>query len=61
VRDFVATEARYAILGRTQPERAAHLAALVQADVDERWRYYEQLAAMERAIPHERDEEDTGT
>jgi pyruvate-ferredoxin/flavodoxin oxidoreductase len=61
VRDFVATEARYAILGRTQPERAAHLAALVQADVDERWRYYEQLAAMERAIPHEPDEEGTGT
>jgi hypothetical protein len=21
--------------------------------VDERWRYYQQLAAMERAIPHE--------
>jgi pyruvate-ferredoxin/flavodoxin oxidoreductase len=64
VRDFVATEARYAILGRTHPERAEHLAALVQADVDERWRYYEQLAAMERTVPHEPDgphEEDTGT
>jgi pyruvate-ferredoxin/flavodoxin oxidoreductase len=58
VRDFVATEARYAILGRTHPERAEHLAALVQADVDERWRYYEQLAAMERAIPHEPNEPD---
>jgi pyruvate-ferredoxin/flavodoxin oxidoreductase len=58
VRDFVATEARYAILGRTHPERADHLAALVQADVDERWRYYEQLAAMERAIPHEPNEPD---
>jgi pyruvate-ferredoxin/flavodoxin oxidoreductase len=55
VNDFVATEARYAILGRTQPERAARLASLVQADVDERWRYYEQLAAMERAVPHEPD------
>jgi pyruvate-ferredoxin/flavodoxin oxidoreductase len=55
VRDFVAGEARYAILGRTHPERAEHLAALVQADVDERWRYYQQLAAMERAIPHEPD------
>ena len=28
---------------------------MVQADVDERWHYYEQLAAMERAIPHEPD------
>jgi pyruvate-ferredoxin/flavodoxin oxidoreductase len=55
VRDFVSTEARYAILQRTHPERAARLALLVQADVDERWRYYEQLAAMERAIPHEPD------
>ena len=53
VRDFVAGEARYAVLGRTHPERAEHLAALVQADVDERWHYYQQLAAMERAIPHE--------
>ena len=51
VQDFVATEARFAILGRTDPERAAHLAALVQADVDERWRYYQQLAAMERTVP----------
>jgi pyruvate-ferredoxin/flavodoxin oxidoreductase len=52
VSDFVATEARYAILSRTQPERAERLAALVQADVDERWRYYEQLATMERTVPH---------
>ena len=51
----MSTEARFAILGRTHPERAARLAALVQADVDERWQYYEQLAAMERAIPHEPD------
>jgi pyruvate-ferredoxin/flavodoxin oxidoreductase len=55
VSDFVSTEARYAILGRTHPERAVRLASLIQADVDERWRYYEQLAAMERAVPHEPD------
>jgi pyruvate-ferredoxin/flavodoxin oxidoreductase len=61
VRDFVSSEARYAILGRTHPERAARLATLMQADVDERWRYYQQLSGMERAVPHEpgpRDEED---
>ncbi|WP_219942864.1 pyruvate:ferredoxin (flavodoxin) oxidoreductase [Iamia sp. SCSIO 61187] len=52
VRDFVASETRYAILERTDPARARHLASLLQADIDERWRYYEQLAAMERTVPH---------
>ena len=52
LRDFVADETRFAILARTQPERAAELAELGQADVDERWRYYEQLAAMHRSVPH---------
>ncbi len=51
VRDFAATEARFAVLERTHPERAARLAALAQADADERWRYYEQLAAMHRTVP----------
>jgi pyruvate-ferredoxin/flavodoxin oxidoreductase len=54
VADFVASEARFAILQRTDPARADHLAHLLQADADERWRYYEQLAAMQRTIPHER-------
>ncbi len=52
VRDFVAEEARFAILARTHPERAEELLRLAQADVDERWRYYEQLAGMARTIPH---------
>ena len=52
IRDFAATETRFAILERTQPERAAHLAALAQADADERWRYYTQLAGMQRTVPH---------
>jgi pyruvate-ferredoxin/flavodoxin oxidoreductase len=52
IRDFVASETRFAILERTQPERAAHLAALAQADADERWRYYSQLAGVQRTIPH---------
>jgi hypothetical protein len=25
---------------------------LSQADADERWRYYEQLAGIERTVPH---------
>ena len=52
VAEFAATEARFAALKRTHPERAAELGALLQADADERWRYYSQLASMERTIPH---------
>ncbi|MEA2025153.1 MAG: pyruvate:ferredoxin (flavodoxin) oxidoreductase, partial [Chloroflexota bacterium] len=52
ISDFVSAETRFAILHRTQPERAAELAALSQADADERWRYYSQLADVERSIPH---------
>jgi pyruvate-ferredoxin/flavodoxin oxidoreductase len=52
IKDFVAGETRFAILARTNPERAAELADLAQGDADERWRYYEQLAGMHRSIPH---------
>ena len=52
IADFVATETRFAVLKRTHPERAAELAGLAQADADERWRYYQQLAGIERTVPH---------
>jgi pyruvate-ferredoxin/flavodoxin oxidoreductase len=52
VRDFVASETRFAILERTDPSEAQRLGLLLQADADERWRYYEQLAGMHRTIPH---------
>jgi pyruvate-ferredoxin/flavodoxin oxidoreductase len=55
--EFVATEARYAALARTHPHHAAHLQALAQKDVTERWRYYEQLAAVHRTVP---EADDTG-
>jgi pyruvate-ferredoxin/flavodoxin oxidoreductase len=51
VAEFVATEARFATLKRTHPHRAAELGSLLQADADERWRYYSQLATIERSIP----------
>ena len=50
VADYTASEARFAILDRTHPHEAQELLASAQADVDERWRYYEQLAAMERTV-----------
>jgi pyruvate-ferredoxin/flavodoxin oxidoreductase len=55
--DFVRSETRFAMLARSEPERARHLLALAQADIDERWHYYEQLAGVERSIP--RDSGDT--
>ena len=55
IREFVATETRFAILERTHPQRAAELAELLQADADERWRYYEQLAGLHRTVPHLRE------
>jgi pyruvate-ferredoxin/flavodoxin oxidoreductase len=52
LREFAMQEARYAILARTDPDRSDELMSLAQAAVDERWRYYEQLSAIERTIPH---------
>jgi pyruvate-ferredoxin/flavodoxin oxidoreductase len=52
VAEFIASEARFAILARTNPERAAELGGLLQADADERWRYYSQLASVRRTLPH---------
>ncbi|MBY5164463.1 pyruvate:ferredoxin (flavodoxin) oxidoreductase [Salsipaludibacter albus] len=57
VADFMATEARFAVLQRSDPERAAMLRELAQADVDERWRYYEQLAGVVRTAPFDQAED----
>jgi pyruvate-ferredoxin/flavodoxin oxidoreductase len=57
VSDFLSTEGRYAVLERTDPERAAHLRVLAQADVTERWHYYEQLAGVERSVTDGADED----
>jgi len=51
IKDFVATEARFAMLAQAKPEQAQQLLALAQQDVDERWRLYEQLAGVERNVP----------
>jgi pyruvate-ferredoxin/flavodoxin oxidoreductase len=41
-------EARFAMLARAQPEHAEQLLARAQQDIDDTWRYYEQLAGVER-------------
>jgi pyruvate-ferredoxin/flavodoxin oxidoreductase len=55
IRDFVATETRFGILQRTHPDRATELVELLQADATENWRYYEQLAGVQRTVPHRRE------
>jgi pyruvate-ferredoxin/flavodoxin oxidoreductase len=51
IRDFAAREARFAMLERSDPERARELLELAQADADERWRFYQQLTGVERTVP----------
>ncbi|MEX2186649.1 MAG: pyruvate:ferredoxin (flavodoxin) oxidoreductase [Pirellulales bacterium] len=47
---FAMQEARFSMLARSDPEHAKHLFALAQADIDDQWHYYEQMAGVERAI-----------
>ena len=53
VREFALAENRFSMLARSNKERSEHLLALGQADADERWRNYSQLAGMQRTVPHE--------
>ena len=50
LREMLSTEGRFAMLERSDPERAAQLRAGLQRDVTERWSYYEQLAGVERRM-----------
>jgi pyruvate-ferredoxin/flavodoxin oxidoreductase len=56
LKDFVMKEARYAMLARSKPERAEKLLRLAQHDVTERWRFYEQMAGVERSVPDRMEE-----
>ncbi len=49
--DFARSEARFSMLQRSEPARAAELLALAESDVAARWRFYEQLAGVERTAP----------
>jgi pyruvate-ferredoxin/flavodoxin oxidoreductase len=55
VKDFLLAETRFAMLARTDPERSKHLITLAQADADEKFRHYSQLAGVGRTIPHEEE------
>ena len=50
-RDYAAKEARFSMLAGANPAQADRLLDLAQADIEARWRYYEQLAGLERQAP----------
>lgn len=56
-RDFATKEARFAMLERADPEHARRLYELAQADIDERWRLYDQTTEIERTYIGSEDEE----
>jgi pyruvate-ferredoxin/flavodoxin oxidoreductase len=58
VKEFQAKEARFAMLARSRPEEFEELKQLAQADAEERWRFYEQMAGVERHAPGHLEEED---
>ncbi len=50
-RTFAAKEARFAMLMRSDPERAERLLDLAQKDINERMHFYKQMAGVERSAP----------
>ncbi len=55
--DVAAKEARYAVLPRVNPSRAAVLMEEAQEDIDARWSLYEQFAQIDRHVDDDEDEE----
>jgi pyruvate-ferredoxin/flavodoxin oxidoreductase len=53
LKQFVMKEARFAMLARANPSRAAELLEEAQEDVDARWHLYEQMSGVERGPEHE--------
>jgi pyruvate-ferredoxin/flavodoxin oxidoreductase len=49
--EFAKSEARFAMLARSNPDRAKELVELAQADVTTRYDYYRQLAGVHRTAP----------
>lgn len=54
--EFTHDETRYTALDRVDHDRSEHLLHLAQADIDERWHYYEQLAGVERSMSVDPDD-----
>ncbi|MFN7841803.1 MAG: pyruvate:ferredoxin (flavodoxin) oxidoreductase [Pirellula sp.] len=52
-RDVAMQEARFAMLAQSNPELSDHLISLAQQDIDDTWRWYAQMATIEREYTHE--------
>ena len=49
-KEFTDSEARFAMLARAKPERAAKLFDMAQKDIDDQWNFYEQMAGIAREV-----------
>ena len=58
VADFVGSEVRFSALARSHPDRARELMRLLERDATERWRYYSQLAGVQRTVVSEASDHD---
>ena len=56
-KEFAATETRFAMLGRADPEMAARLMQQAQQDIDDRWFLYEQMVDVHRTAEYGEVEE----
>ncbi len=56
-KEYAATEARFAMLARSNPEHAEELMIQAQHDIDDRWHLYEQMVNVERTAVYEEVEE----
>ena len=54
--EFAKKEARFAMLARANPERAAELSAAAQQDIDNRWHLYEQMVHIHRTAEYTEEE-----
>jgi pyruvate-ferredoxin/flavodoxin oxidoreductase len=54
LKEYLYTEGRYRMLQQSDPQAAGRLLEEAQRDVYDRWRLYEQWAAVERGVPVER-------
>ncbi|MEX1288001.1 MAG: pyruvate:ferredoxin (flavodoxin) oxidoreductase, partial [Acidimicrobiia bacterium] len=52
-REYAATEGRFSMLERTNPEQAKELLARAQQDIDNRWQLYEQMVEIHRTAVYE--------
>jgi pyruvate-ferredoxin/flavodoxin oxidoreductase len=56
-KDFASKEARFALLGRADPEGAERLLTEAQHDIDNRWHLYEQMVQIHRTAEYAEVEE----